>query len=362
MAWARTMASANSGPAFRLAFRPDSSDHGGSDRASVGANRKGTVVAGAENGNANSAIIIAGPTATGKSRLALAIAESLGGTIINADSMQVYRDLRVLTARPTPEDEARAPHALYGYVDASERHSVAKWRAIACERIKECRMSGAPPILVGGTGLYLKAMTAGLAEVPDIPQAVRSESVRLHGRVGGERFRQLLTDRDPSAARLPAGDSQRLIRAWEVLEATGRPLSDWQSSPVPAIEKIAASTILILPPRAEVYGAINARFRKMIDRGAIEEVEALMARGLDQNLPAMKAVGAPEIAAFLSGDRDLEWSIETATRNSRRYAKRQFTWFRHQVSADLTINEQLSEISIREIVHFIQDKGLTGNF
>jgi len=298
-------------------------------------------------------IIIAGPTASGKSALALALAETYGGTIVNADALQVYRDLKILTARPDTAAEARAPHRLYGYLDAAERGSVAQWRALALAEIATATATDSLPILVGGTGLYLRALTEGLATVPDIPPDIRAEATALYLELGGDAFRQHLSALDPQAAtRLPSGDRTRLTRAYEVVRATGVPISDWQKeagSPAP----YRFAILLVMPPRAALYAACDARFAAMIDAGALDEARTLLARGLDPGLPAMKAVGVPELIRHLRGELTLPEAIAGAQQATRRYAKRQTTWFRHQLCVDLTCVEQYSESFCLSSRHFI---------
>ena len=309
-------------------------------------------------------VIVAGPTASGKSALALAIAEAIGGTIINADSMQVYRDLAVLTARPGATELARAPHRLYGVVDAAEACSAGRWRDLALAEIAVAREAGRVPVLTGGSGLYLRALLDGLAPVPPVPAALRAEARALHARLGGEAFRRALAARDPEAAqRLPAGDRQRLIRAYEVVAATGRPLADWCRGRGRAAGP-PAGAVLLLPPRAELYAACDARFLQMMDRGALHEVQALLARGLDPELPAMRAVGVPELGALLAGRVSREAAVAAAQQATRRYAKRQYTWFRHQMPENgalqkLAINEQFSESLLAKILPFIRHALLT---
>lgn len=308
-------------------------------------------------------VIAAGPTASGKSALALALAEELRGTIINADSMQVYRDLAVLSARPGAAELARAPHRLYGVIDAAEACSAGRWRDLALAEIAAARAGGRLPILVGGTGLYLRALLEGLAPVPPVPQEVRAAARALHARLGGEAFRSALAQFDPEAAeRLAAGDTQRLIRAYEVAKATGRPLASWrqgQSAP-----RFAAAAILLLPPRAALYRLVDERFLAMMAAGAEAEARALLARGLDPALPAMKAVGVRELARFFAGELTRDAAIAAARQATRRYAKRQYTWFRHQLPEaaalrKLVVGEQFSESLLPEIFSFIRQFLLT---
>ncbi|MCH7955926.1 MAG: tRNA (adenosine(37)-N6)-dimethylallyltransferase MiaA [Proteobacteria bacterium] len=307
-------------------------------------------------------LIIAGPTASGKSALALDAAEEFTGTVINADSMQVYRELRVLTARPTDGDEARAPHRLFGALPVTEACSAGRWLGMARAEIEAARGAGRLPILVGGTGLYLKALTDGLAPVPGIPQGVRSEARRLHARLGGEAFRAELAKVDAEAARrLDAGDSQRLIRAFEVVRATGRPLADWQRQGAggPATDARFA-TIVLAPPRDALYAAIDARLDTMIEEGALDEVAALDRLGLDAGLPAAKAVGVPELRRHLRGEITLDEALDSAKRASRNFAKRQLTWLRHQMPGAHVVSAQYSESLRPEIFSFICQFLLTG--
>jgi tRNA dimethylallyltransferase len=305
-------------------------------------------------------ILVAGPTASGKSVLALELAVALGGTIINADALQTYRDLRILSARPDDMALARAPHRLYGYLDAAERGSVGRWRALALSEIAASHRAGRLPIVVGGTGLYLRALQHGLAAIPAIPAAIREEAAQLYRTLGGVAFRERLAALDPVAAnRLPPGDSQRLMRAFEVVRATGRPIGEWHSGTAPAPPYRFAS-VLLAPPREALYAACNARFLGMIAQGALDEAAALAARGLDPTLPAMKAVGVPELLRHWQGDITLDETVAAAQQATRRYAKRQMTWFRHQMAPDLVLQTQLLESLLRCSRHFIDDFLLTG--
>jgi tRNA dimethylallyltransferase len=319
-----------------------------------------------EEGGAPSAeiVIVAGPTASGKSALAIRLAETFGGTVINADSLQLYRDLAVLTARPSDRDMARVPHRLFGVIDAAEACSAGRWRALAAAEIAASRAVARMPILVGGTGLYLRALLEGLAPVPAVPAAFRAEARALHARLGGEAFRAALAARDPeAAARLPPGDRQRLIRAYEVVAATGRPLAAWQRGPGPP-PLLRAAGILLLPPRAGLYAACDARFAAMMEQGAEREVAVLLARRLDPALPAMKAVGVRELGAFLNGQGTRADAVAAAQQATRRYAKRQYTWFRHQLQETPSlrrrvIGEQFSESLLPETLSFIRQSLLT---
>jgi len=277
-------------------------------------------------------VLIAGPTASGKSALALALAERIGGAIVNADSMQVYGDLRVITARPTPAEEARVPHLLYGHVDAAVNYSVGQYLADARAALDEVRRSGRVAILVGGTGLYFKALTAGLAAVPPIPQDIR-DSVRARlAAQGAPALHAELQTRDPAAAaRLSPNDRTRIARALEVVAATGRPLAEWQAQGLPALIGAQAPRVFIAPERAALYARIDARFTTMVAAGALDEVGLLAARKLDPLLPAMKAHGVPWLIRHLAGEITLENAVDHARLDTRHYAKRQFTWFRHQL-------------------------------
>jgi tRNA dimethylallyltransferase len=275
--------------------------------------------------------LIAGPTASGKSALAQRLAEKVGAEIVNADALQVYRDLRILSARPGSEEEAAAPHHLFGVVDAAETWSVGKWLAAAVEALDAIARRGRPAVVVGGTGLYFRALTQGLADIPAVPVAIRRRASEAFLRLGEDAFRMALRAMDPPAeARISRGDRQRLTRAWEVYEATGRALTAWQADTRPALEPGSWSAVVLEPPRAELYARCDARFEAMVTAGALEEVRALLARGLDPSLPAMKAVGVRELGAHLRGEWGLPDAIGAAQQETRRYAKRQLTWFRRQ--------------------------------
>jgi tRNA dimethylallyltransferase len=282
---------------------------------------------------AKQAVLIAGPTASGKSALALALAKELRGTIINADSMQVYRDLRIITARPTQAEEAYVPHRLYGHVDAAENYSTGRWCVDVSAALREAQAAGQLPIVVGGTGLYFKALTQGLAAIPPTPAEVRSR-VRARAQVEGiAALHAELRARDPATAkRLMPGDRVRVTRALEVVLATGRSLSDWQREGMtPALEACSTARIFLDVDRRELYPRIDMRFDAMLAAGAPEEVSALRSRNLDPALPAMKAHGVPWLMRHLAGEIDLATAAEGAKRDTRRYTKRQMTWFRHQL-------------------------------
>jgi tRNA dimethylallyltransferase len=278
-------------------------------------------------------VLIAGPTASGKSALALAIAERHGGIIVNADSMQVYRDLRIITARPTPQDEARVPHRLYGHVDAGATYSVGHWINDVARVLDEVAARGELPILVGGTGLYFKALTRGLAAVPPIPPPVRAAVRAQLAAEGAAALHAELARRDPDgAASLKAGDGVRIVRALEVIEATGRPLSAWhRAGMAPLVDPAQAIKIFLAPERAELKERIGARLDAMVTAGALEEVRALDARRLGPLQPALKAHGVPWLRWALTGEMPLPEAVEASKRDTWRYTKRQFTWFRHQL-------------------------------
>jgi tRNA dimethylallyltransferase len=282
---------------------------------------------------AKRAVLIAGPTASGKSALALALAEELGGTIINADSMQVYRDLRIITARPTRAEEARVPHLLYGHVDAAENYSVGRWCVDAGAALAEVERAGRLPVVVGGTGLYFKTLTRGLATVPPISPDIRAT---VRGRLAADGVAALyaeLAAHDPaSARRLMPGDRARITRALEVVLATGRSLNDWhRDGAPPALDPAGAVKIFLDVDRAELYRRIDARFDAMLAGGALDEVRALGRRGLDAAIPAMKAHGVPWLIRHLEGEIELAAAADEGKRDTRRYTKRQATWFRHQL-------------------------------
>jgi tRNA dimethylallyltransferase len=276
------------------------------------------------------AVLIAGPTASGKSGAGLELAVRLGGTVINADSMQVYRELRLLTARPSEADEARVPHRLYGSVPAAQAYSVGRWLGDVGNAMAEAHGEGRLPILVGGTGLYFKVLTEGLAPVPEIPAEIRSYWRERSDELGRDALLAELVARDPaSAARLGAADPQRIVRALEVIDATGVSLSEWQGgNAAPLLGAEDALRLVVAPEREPLYAAIDARFDRMIEHGVLDETRALLALKLDPGLPAMRAHGVRELAAYLSGALSREEAVAKAKTESRRYAKRQMTWLR----------------------------------
>jgi tRNA dimethylallyltransferase len=279
------------------------------------------------------AVLIAGPTASGKSVLAIELAQATGGVVINADSMQVYRDLRILTARPTPEQEALAQHRLYGHVDAAVNCSVGIWLDDARIALAEAERDHLLPIFVGGTGLYFKALLRGLSAIPPVPQDIR-DAVRARLEHDGiEALHQELLRRDPVAgARLKPRDRARIPRALEVLEATGKPIGDWHAHGLPSLlQPDDVRAVFLAPDRAELHARIDKRFANMLNEGALDEVAALAERKLDPMLPAMKALGVPPLLRHLRGEISVDEARSLGSAETRQYAKRQFTWFRHQL-------------------------------
>lgn len=310
------------------------------------------------------ALIVAGPTASGKSALAVELARRIGGAILNADSMQVYRELRILTARPSAEEEALAPHLLYGVRPAAEPSSAAWWRDAALAAMAEARAAGRVPILCGGTGLYLAALTRGLADIPDPGPAARAEARARLAAIGPSRLHERLAEVDPTtAARLHPSDSQRIARAWEVWRGTGQGLAAWQEGEVVPAPGWDFAAIVLDPPRTELRTAIARRFQGMIEAGAVEEVRSLLALSLDPTLPAMRAHGVPEIASYLRGEVTREEAARRATVATGQYTKRQATWLRgrpltptrsaHTIHARFEGAVQLSENTTAEIVDFV---------
>jgi tRNA dimethylallyltransferase len=298
------------------------------------------------------AILIAGPTASGKSKLALAIAVRHRGTVINADSMQVYRDLSILTARPTPEDEAAAPHVLYGHVAGDEPYSVGRFLADATRAIAEARDADRLPIVVGGTGLYFKALTEGLSPIPQIPQAIRQRWRSEARRIGAAGLFASLAASDPATAeRVKPTDPQRLTRALEVLEATGLGLSAWQQQRGrPLIDPASAICIVAAPEREALYRRAEARFDAMMRAGALAEVAALVARGHAADLPIMHALGVRPLARHLAGEIGLDVAAGLAKTETRQYIKRQLTWLRRHMITWKSMNEQeMQSIALEDL-------------
>lgn len=314
------------------------------------------------------ALIIFGPTASGKSALAIALARRFCGTIVNADSMQVYGELRILTARPSSEEEAQAPHVLYGVRPAAEPSSAAWWREAALAAMERTRSEGRLPILCGGTGLYLAALTQGLADIPDSGPAARAEARTALAEIGPARLHARLADVDPdTAARLRPSDSQRIARAWEVWQGTGRGLAAWQEGGAVPVAGWRFAAIVLDPPRADLRAAIALRFRQMLASGAVDEVRALLALSLDPALPAMRAHGVPEIATHLRGEITLEEAERRAILATGQYTKRQATWLRgrpltptrpaHTIHARYAGLTQCTKSLIAEISEFLRSPG-----
>jgi tRNA dimethylallyltransferase len=301
--------------------------------------------------------LIAGPTASGKSALAMALADLTPSVIINADSMQVYRDLRVVTARPLIDEESRAPHRLFGYIDGAEACSAARWAADARAVIDEAREAGRLPILVGGTGLYIRTLIDGIAPVPQIDPSVRAEVRAL---AVADAYAALQREDVAAAARLAPADAARVMRALEVVRSTGKPLADWQGAREGGIaDQVRLVPMILLPPRDGLAAKCDARFDLMFDAGQ-DEVAALIGRGLDPALPAMRAIGVPEIMAYQRqalSERDARESGKLAT---RQYAKRQSTWFRRQSPDDWpNYHESLNNESINDLAIILHNKALT---
>lgn len=275
--------------------------------------------------------LLAGPTASGKSALALDIARRTGAVIINADSQQLYADLRILSARPSEEDEMLADHRLYGVADAADAWSVGRWTRAVTPLLEQLRAEGRPVVIVGGTGLYFTALTRGIADIPDIPIRAREKADEQIDFLGEAEFRRRLAEVDPKAeAAIAPGDRQRLTRAWAVSETTGRALSDWQAETRPILAPGAYDRLVIEPDRDNLYANCDRRVTLMVEGGALDEVRALVARRLKPDLPAMKAVGVRDFAAHLAGKVSLKDAMDAVRQATRNYAKRQLTWFRNQ--------------------------------
>jgi tRNA dimethylallyltransferase len=278
--------------------------------------------------------LIAGPTASGKSGLAMDLAQRVGGEIVNADALQIYRDLRLLTARPSPRDEQRAPHHLYGAVDGAEGWSVGQWLRTAQPILADIAGRGRIAVVTGGTGLYFQALTRGLADIPPTPKAERSRTQAQYDALGENAFREALAKVDPaSAERIAGGDRQRLTRAMEVWASTGRALTEWQIDTNPILTEGGWRAVVLEPERTALYARCDERLVQVVRDGALDEVRDLIERGLDPSLPIMKAVGVRELASHLAGRASLQEALALAQRQTRRYAKRQSTWLRNQAPA-----------------------------
>lgn len=279
------------------------------------------------------ALLIAGPTASGKSGYALDLAQQTGGVVINADSMQVYSVLSVITARPQAEELAAAPHRLYGHVHPSAPYSTGAWLRDVADLVRSGDLTGKPAIFVGGTGLYFRALTEGLAPMPEIPDPIRNAWRKRLEMEGAETLHRLLAERDPqSASRIEPGDGQRIVRALEVLESSGETIGAWQARKgQPLVDMASAQLTVLEPDRKVLHDRIAFRFDQMIRGGALQEVRALLSLGLSPSMPSMKAIGVRELGSYLAGEQQLSVAVEQAIAATRQYAKRQSTWFRHQL-------------------------------
>ncbi len=306
-------------------------------------------------------VVIGGPTASGKSALALALAERLDGVVINADAMQLYDALTLITARPGAESLARAPHRLFGIAAADDPYSAGRWRRRAAAEIEAVQRTARLPIVVGGTGLYLRALTRGLAAVPPVDPELRGRLRAALAECGSEAMHRMLCERDPAgAAAIRPTDPQRILRALEVLEATGEPLRAWharQAETPP--EGWTVKRILLMPGRDVAYAACEERFDRMIAAGAVEEARAVDAMGLDPTLPAMKAVGLAPLLAHCRGALGFAEAVAAGKRDTRRYARRQMTWFRNRPEPGHVVPAQYSESILPEIFSFVSETRLT---
>jgi len=304
-------------------------------------------------------VLIAGPTASGKSAVAMELARRHHGLIVNADALQVYRELTILSARPSEEDERQVPHRLYGGISAAEAFSVGRWLPQACAAIEEAWAQGRLPIVTGGTGLYFKALEEGLAPLPAIPAPIREGWRRRLAHEGAEALHEELARHDEGEAmRVRPSDGQRIVRALEVLQSTGKPLAQWHEGTGRGfLQSASVLRLYVSQPRLSLYAAIDERFDRMIEAGAVSEVKALLALALDPNLPAMKATGVRELARFLKGSDTIGEACRIAKQESRRYAKRQLTWARRHMIAWKWLDEQYSQRTLAEFFNFIRVTG-----
>ena len=304
------------------------------------------------------AVIICGPTGSGKSSLALSLAEKFKGVIINADSVQIYREIKILSGRPTSDDYRQAPHRLYGVMPIFKPCTLGIWRKMALEMIKECELSGHLPILCGGTGLYIKFLLNELSPIPDIPPSIKLEAREKLEELGNENFRELLFKNDPvSACRIKLGDTNRLLRAWEVFIATTKPLSYWHKQSRETGSQDKFFKVCLMPEREVLYSKCDKRFLDFVEMGAIEEAQALEFITASPELPASKTLGLLELIKYTKGELELSEAIEQAQRTTRRYAKRQLTWFRHQLDEDFLIQNlccrKTQSDCFKKIVNFL---------
>ena len=304
------------------------------------------------------AIIICGPTGAGKSSMALNLAKKFKGVIINADSVQIYREIKILSGRPTSDDYRQAPHRLYGIMSIFKPCTLGIWRKMALEIIKECERSGHLPIICGGTGLYIKFLLNELSAIPEIPPSIKLEAREKLKELGNENFRELLSKNDPvSASRIKSGDTNRLLRAWEVFTATTKPLSYWHKKSRKAGSQHKFFKVCLMPERKALYSICDQRFLEFVEQGAVEEARAFDFITASPELPASKTLGLLELIKYIKGELELSDAIEQAQRTTRRYAKRQLTWFRHQLDEDFLIQNLCCRKTVsdcfKKIVNFL---------
>ena len=304
------------------------------------------------------AVIICGPTGAGKSSLALNLAEKFEGVIINADSVQIYREIKILSGRPTSDDYRKAPHRLYGIMSIFKPCTLGIWRKMALETIKECELSGRLPIICGGTGLYIKFLLNELSAIPEISPSIKLEAREKLKELGNENFRELLSKNDPaSASRIKSGDTNRLLRAWEVFTATTKPLSYWHKKSRKAGSQHKFFKVCLMPERKALYSICDQRFLEFVEQGAVEEARAFDFITASPEVPASKTLGLLELIKYTKGELELSDAIEQAQRTTRRYAKRQLTWFRHQLDEDFLIQNLCCRKTVsdcfKKIVNFL---------
>ncbi|MEC7387652.1 MAG: tRNA (adenosine(37)-N6)-dimethylallyltransferase MiaA [Pseudomonadota bacterium] len=304
------------------------------------------------------AVIICGPTGAGKSSLALNLAKKFEGVIINADSVQIYREIKILSGRPTSDDYRKAPHRLYGIMSIFKPCTLGIWRKMALETIKECELSGRLPIICGGTGLYIKFLLNELSAIPEISPSIKLEAREKLKELGNENFRELLSKNDPaSASRIKSGDTNRLLRAWEVFTATTKPLSYWHKKSRKAGSQHKFFKVCLMPERKALYSICDQRFLEFVEQGAVEEARAFDFITASPELPASKTLGLLELIKYTKGELELSDAVEQAQRATRRYAKRQLTWFRHQLDEDFLIQNLSCSKTVsdcfKKIVNFL---------